>query len=157
MEDDKQRSPTGRAEVNGSIPRQCPLCELGHKATEKQAVVETDFSGVELRVLSWAQKDVDGLTTEIVEALKEADPSAPATVVLDSYPFYAPKSGDVFRMLDTPTTAGRFGEHHLTLIRDGHLRALAAQQLGFNPLPKPEVKRKNAPKGKRGRAQWWNR
>lgn len=126
MNDDEQGSSTGRAEVNGSIPRQCPLCELGHKATERQAVVEIDFSGVELRVLYWAQKDADGL----VEALRKADSEVTAKSAFDSY-------------VDPRTFA----------------TAIATLTMPVTEVPVATkiVKRKNAPKGKRGRAQWWNR
>lgn len=133
MNDPDDISPTGRnlyfARSLKTHPRHevdCPFCAAGNKATPMHSVVEIDFSGVELRVLAWAQKDVDRL----VEALREADSKVTARLVIDSY-------------VDPTTFATALG--------------MPTMPVTGVAVPVTPVKRKNAPKGKRGRAQWWNK
>lgn len=134
MNEPEDTSPTGRnlyyAKSLKTLPSRddhdCPFCAAGNKATPMQSVVEIDFSGVELRVLAWAQKDVDTL----VKALREADSRVTAKLVVDSY-------------VDPQTFATALGMPTMPVT-------------GVTVAAKP-VKRNNEPKGKRGRAQWWNK
>lgn len=134
MNEPEDTSPTGRnlyyAKSLKTLPSRddhdCPFCAAGNKATPMKSVVEIDFSGVKLRVLSWSQKDVDRL----VAALDEARVKDRGSIDIDTY-------------VDPQTFATALGMPTMPVIEV--------------PVADKPVKRKNAPKGKRGRAQWWNK
>ncbi len=137
MNDPKEGSPTGRLALNDWVPKDCPFCEAGHPTTTKQSVIEVDFSGVELRVVFWSA-GTEKMAAAIEKALQNADSGGQFAKSVDSMVY----TEELGRILRAPS----------------QLRAdYVTQPVTALPVPAEPLKRKNAPKGKRGRAQWWNK
>ena len=138
-------------ELRARQEAECPLCAAGIPTTRAR-VFEMDFTNVEIRVLAWTEEEVDALRKGLAASVNDH------TGVVK---FYKPKPGDTFRFLESRTSTGRFGDHHIAFPPDGSHRRLPAMemqtQVSYVYTAKKTVKRKNAPKGKRGRAQWWNK